>query len=350
MNDEMKALLKRRGKRFAIARSLDAAALLSKAGVMRRARGRGAIFTLHHVRPEEATSFAANKHLEVTPDFLDGAISRLRNEGYDFIGLDDVPTRLEAADQRPFAVFTLDDGYRNNAEHALPVFAKHGVPFTIFFTRGFSERTHTLWWETLGSLLARQETLVFAFGQGEERLDLSTEPLKLKAFDRFARFVATEAEEIAVARIDELARQHGIEPLKITEDLVMNDEELRRIASHPLASAGAHTLSHRAVARLSAEEARREMERSADWIEALTGKRPRAFAYPYGYPAAVSRRDEEIAREAGFAVAVTTQPGTITAGWAERMTGLPRISLNGHFQHPRHVSALASGIPFKLLR
>ncbi|AXV14615.1 polysaccharide deacetylase [Neorhizobium sp. SOG26] len=350
MNTRLKALLKRRGKRWAIAGALEAAALVSRAGVLGSARGRGAIFTLHHVRPATGLGFAANRHLEVTPEFLHQAITQLRAEGYDFIPLDEVPSRLRSPQTRPFAVFTLDDGYRNNVEHALPVFERHGVPFTIFFTRGFCERTHSLWWETLGVLLDQTDRLQFDFGHGEEDLDVSTEALKLQAFDRFAGFVASQPEDVAVQRIDALAREHGVNPLKITEDLVMDCDELRRLAAHPLASAGAHTLSHRNVARLSADEARHEMGQSADWLEALTGKRPKTLAYPYGFRAAVSQRDIDIARDLGLEVAVTTQPGTIDENWTNRLTGLPRISLNGHFQHRRYVSALASGIPFKLMR
>ena len=153
---------------------------------------------------------------------------------------------------------------------------------------------------------------------------------------------------------DAVARLAGVGFARIRDAIdyrsELNCDELRRIASHPLASAGAHTLSHRNVARLLTPEARRELEQSADWLEALTGKRPHAFAYPYGFPAAVTERDMEIAREVGFEVAVTTQPGTLDESSAGRLTALPRISLNGHFQRPRYVSALASGIPFKLMR
>src|SRR5690606_17426228 len=188
--------------------------------------------------------FAANRHLEITPDFLERAIVQLRGEGYDFVSLTEIPDRLRTPATRPFAAFTLDDGYRNNAEHALPVFERHGVPFTIFVTRGFAERTHSLWWETLGRLLDRLEAVNFDFGRDTEDLDLSTETLKLRAFDRFAHLVAMQDEELAVSRIDALARQNGIDPLKITADLVMDIDESRRLARHPLASLGAHTLSH----------------------------------------------------------------------------------------------------------
>ncbi|WP_440409675.1 polysaccharide deacetylase family protein [Neorhizobium petrolearium] len=346
----LQALWRRDVKRRLVAGGLDMAAALARAGMMPNARGRGAIFTLHHVRPKRTRPLQPSEHLEVTPDFLNDAIERLFAEGYEFIPLADIPSRLASPTKQPFAAFTLDDGYRNNAEYALPVFARHGVPFTIFVTRGFAERTHSLWWETLAELLGREREISFDFGHGAKITGLTSEALKFDAFDRFSRYVEETEEAIAVSNIDALARRHGIDPLKITADLTMDAQELRALAAHPLASLGAHTLSHRAIARLSLEEASDEMRQSADYVEALTGKRPKAIAYPYGTRLAVSERDSMIARELGFSVAVTTQPGTLCEKYANRLTALPRISLNGYYQQPRYVSALASGIPFALGR
>jgi peptidoglycan/xylan/chitin deacetylase (PgdA/CDA1 family) len=329
---------------------LDLAAALARAGMMPDKRGRGAIFTLHHVRPKQLRPFQPSGHLEVTPDFLAEAIQRLAAEGYEFISLADVPARLASATKQPFAAFTLDDGYRNNSEYALPVFVRHNVPFTVFVTRGFAERTHSLWWETLAEMIGQQSELTFDFGCGPEVMDLTSEARKFDGFDRFADYVAVTDEAIAVSRIDAAARRHGINPLQLTADLTMNPEEARALAANPLASLGAHTTSHRALSRLSVDEARLEMCQSAEYVEALTGKRPVCLAYPYGTRQAVCERDHGIARELGFSVAVTTQPGTISATDLNRLTGLPRISLNGYYQQARYVSALASGIPFALKR
>ncbi|MBB3659521.1 peptidoglycan/xylan/chitin deacetylase (PgdA/CDA1 family) [Rhizobium sp. BK650] len=335
-------------KRITIGGGLEAAWLANAAGLMREARGRGVIFTLHHVRPHIAKPFEPNQHLEITPDFLDAALRRLKRSGYRFVPLDAVPSLLsDSQEDRLFAAFTLDDGYRNNLVHAVPVFERHGAPFTVFVTQGFAERSHSIWWETLALLLGRENSIEFNFGGERERVALDTPVRKWHAFDRFAEFIHRHDESRAISEVDALARRHGIEPLDITRELVMGPEELLKLSTNPLASLGAHTISHRALARLPQAEARIEMEISADYVESITGIRPRTIAYPYGTPEATTGREAVIAADLGFTIAVTTQPGFPAAS---KPTHMPRISLNGFYQKPRYVSALASGIPLKLLR
>ncbi|MBP1859560.1 peptidoglycan/xylan/chitin deacetylase (PgdA/CDA1 family) [Rhizobium herbae] len=341
----MKTMLRQVAKRAAITGGLEAARLLHATGLMRQARGRGAIFTLHHVRPKQARLFDPNAHLEITPEFLDTAITRLRHDGYRFVALDALPAHLASNDPQPVAVFTLDDGYRNNLEHAAPVFARHGVPFTVFVAGGFVDRTDILWWEVLAELLNQKKSVRFHFDEIET---LPTESLQQKqaAFDRIAAFIHAIDEATAVDRLKTMAASQGVDALKLTADLALDEAGLKTLIQNPLASLGAHTISHRALARLSDDIARDEMDRSARRVERMTGHRPASIAYPYGYAGTVSPRDHGLARDLGFTTAVTTQPGTLT-DTVDR-TALPRISLNGHFQKAGHVSALASGIAFKL--
>lgn len=346
----MQGLWKKRAKKAAITAGLEAAHLISATRLMRGARGRGAIFTLHHVRPYEAHDFEPNAHLEITPEFLDAALSRLTKDGYRFVALSDVPALLSApAGDAPFAAFTLDDGYRNNLVHAYPIFEKHEAPFTIFVAKGLTERTHSIWWETLTLLLRRADLLHFDFGSGDEIFKLENPADQYAAFARFAAFLHSTDETAAIARLDALARQHEIDPLGIVDDLVMGEAELNLLEASPLASLGAHTISHRALARLPEADAREEMLISADHVEVVTGHRPVTIAFPYGTREAATQREAAIAAGLGFTVSVTTQPGVIKTGLSSGTHYLPRLSLNGLYQKPRYVSALASGIPLKLM-
>jgi peptidoglycan/xylan/chitin deacetylase (PgdA/CDA1 family) len=339
-------------RRAVISGGLEASSLLQSLGIKRDAGGLGAIFTLHHVRPHRQNTFDPNRHLDITPEFLDEAMHRLQHLGFIFTTLDSLPGRLDPGrrDSPRLAAFTLDDGYRDNLEHALPVFARHCAPFTVFATKGFSERSHGIWWETLAELLRRVDGLDFDFGAGEERLDLRSPRRKRQAFARFAALVHGDDEAWTIARIDAAARRHGIEPLDIVQNLVMDRAELKALAAHPLASLGAHTVSHRALARLTDAEAIDEMGASADYVAAITGRRPSTLAFPYGTSVAATQREAALAADCGFSVAVTTRPGVLMPALSAHMTMLPRLSFNGYYQRPRYVSALASGIPLTLMR
>ena len=95
MGQTLQATWRRRAKRLTISGGLEAAFLLRRAGAMKAARGRGAIFTLHHVRPHVPKIIAPNAHLEITPEFLDSAIRSLKAEGYRFVALTDIPADTE---------------------------------------------------------------------------------------------------------------------------------------------------------------------------------------------------------------------------------------------------------------
>ncbi len=103
-------------------------------------RGVGLIYMLHRVQPARYEAFQPNALLEVTPEFLEQTIVQTRAAGIEFVSSDVACERLENRDfSRRFAVMTLDDGYRDNMQHALPVFKKHDVPFTIYASSGITD-------------------------------------------------------------------------------------------------------------------------------------------------------------------------------------------------------------------
>lgn len=337
-------------KQTAIRWGLESIALSRIARLWPSAGGRGVIFTLHHVRPEHGMeSSDPNALLSITPKFLEEAILAAKRQGLVPVALDDLPKLLsDTADNRRFVSFTLDDGYRDNALYAAPVFRRHGVPYTIFITAGFVERTRTLWWETAGRLVTRSHRLQFDFGQGVEIVNLATPLQKHLAFDRLSRFVETIDEDEAVDRIDAVAQYHGIDPAAMVDELVMDGGELRRLAVDPLARFGAHTLTHANLRRVSEARLHEEIVGSAKAVESYVGRYPTSFAYPYGFRAAVDEREIRAVAEAGFTIAVTTQPGVLSSTDIQHPTAFHRVSLNGHFQKTRYVEALISGLPFKL--
>ena len=132
---------------------------LHLSGVAQAARpwtqGQGVIFCLHHIYPDrgEDDGFFPNANLASTPEFLDAALSGLKRRGYEFITMGDVPQRLAQKNRKPFAVFTLDDGYLNNLQHAAPVFRAHACPYTVYVAPGLIDATTEMWWTALEDMI-----------------------------------------------------------------------------------------------------------------------------------------------------------------------------------------------------
>ena len=126
-------------------------------------RGAGVIFMLHHVDPAPPQAFEPNRILKVTPDFLDAVVREVIEAGFDIIPLDDVRARLEHAEgERPFACFTLDDGYRDNRDYAYPIFRRYDAPFTIYVPSDFADGRGDLWWLTFEKVLRAAPQITLA--------------------------------------------------------------------------------------------------------------------------------------------------------------------------------------------
>ncbi len=130
--------------------------------------GIGVIFMLHRVREPDDTDFAPNRLLEITPGFLEETIGLVRELGYACLSLDEAVTRLIEGDRSErFAVFTLDDGYRDNLTDALPVFERHDVPFTVYLTTGLPDGTAEIWWVALERIIASSIAVRVMLPDGE---------------------------------------------------------------------------------------------------------------------------------------------------------------------------------------
>jgi peptidoglycan/xylan/chitin deacetylase (PgdA/CDA1 family) len=315
----------------------------------RLSKGVGVIFTLHHVQPELPGEFEPSKILKVTPDFLESVIRIVIDRGFDVLSLDEVEHRLSEGDvDRPFACFTFDDGYRDNKQYAYPIFHRYGLPFAIYVPSDFPDGHGDLWWLKLEKAISALDTVEVKMYGTYRRFECRSAQQKEVAFEEIYWWLRSIPEVDARAVVSDLCRLHGIDVASLCRDLVMSWDEIRDLAKDPLVTIGAHTRRHFAVGKLSAAEARLEIEEGVRRLEAELGRECRHFSFPYGDAGSAGPRDFEIARELGLKTAVTTQKGLIHAKHGKSLTSLPRLSLNGDFQHPRYVKVMLSGAPFAI--
>ncbi|AYO83275.1 polysaccharide deacetylase family protein [Methylobacterium brachiatum] len=311
------------------------------------ARGLGVILTFHHVSPDPVPAFAPNRLLSITPDFLDRTLRELDARGFEVIGLDAVPERLAAPDYGPpFAVLTFDDGYRDNVEHARPVLARHGVPWTLFVTSGYADQSGRLWWIELERAIARLDRVRIAIGARSLDLPARSPEEKALAFEALYRDLRRGTEADLLDRIADLCRQAGLAPGAVASELCLSWAELRDLARDPAVTIGAHTVSHPMLAKHDAATAAREIVEGRARIAAELGREIRHLSYPVGDPTSAGPREFALAQARGFATAVTTRPGHLFAEHAGHLHALPRVSINGCHQSRAALAGLLSGVPF----
>jgi peptidoglycan/xylan/chitin deacetylase (PgdA/CDA1 family) len=307
--------------------------------------GAGAIFMLHHVRPCREAEFQPNHHLEVTPEFLRATLKHLRSQHIDIITMDEVHQRLiERNFSRRFASFTLDDGYRDNRDHALPVMQEFDASFTVYAASDFAEGIGRLWWIALEQVVAKATSIEARIGGTATRLETGTIAAKHAAFDRLHDWLRGLPGEHDLQReMTALCARHGVDETAITRELCMSWDELKAFACHPLVDVGAHTITHCNLARQSEQIASQEIAGSRARIESVLQRPVIHLAYPYGDRIAAGAREFALAQAAGFKTAVTTRPGMIFPESAGHLTALPRVSLNGNHQDTRILPVLTSG-------
>jgi peptidoglycan/xylan/chitin deacetylase (PgdA/CDA1 family) len=307
--------------------------------------GVGAVFMLHHVRPRGDAEFQPNHHLEVAPEFLRAMLRHLRTDAVDIVTMDEVHQRLIERDfSRRFACFTLDDGYRDNRDFALPVLREFDAPFTVYVTSDFAQGSGRLWWIALERVIAKASSIEADIGGVAVRLDTATPAAKQAAFQRLHDWLRALPGEHDVQReITALCARHGVDETAICRELCMSWDELRPFADDPLITIGAHSITHCNLARQTEEIASHEMAIGRARIEEALQRPAVHLAYPYGDKLAAGAREFALAHSAGFKTAVTTRPGMIFPESADHLTALPRVSLNGNYQDTRIFPVLTSG-------
>jgi peptidoglycan/xylan/chitin deacetylase (PgdA/CDA1 family) len=307
--------------------------------------GVGTILTLHHVRPARSASFQPNRLLEVTPDFLDSALSVLHRQGFELISLDEMHHRLQAGDFRHrFVCLTFDDGYRDNLDWAYPILKRHKAPFAIYVPTSYPDQRGDLWWLTLEAVIAASDRIELVLEDEARHFTCRSTAEKYATMEALHVVLrALPSEELVRATVADLAARAGIDAAAQCAALCMNWRELSQLAADPLVTIGAHTINHPRLRRSSEAIALYEMAQSAARIEAMTGIHPAHLAYPFGDPGAAGPREFALAHQLGFKTAVTTRPGVLFPEHRWHLTALARISLNGEFQRLRYLKVLASG-------
>jgi peptidoglycan/xylan/chitin deacetylase (PgdA/CDA1 family) len=222
------------------------------------------------------------------------------------------------------AIISFDDGYRDNHDVALPILKRHGMPAAFFIATGY-----------LGDGVQFNDRLVEAFrelhadafdaqGLGLGTLPTATPEAKLRALERVReaiKYLEPAARSEAVERVEKACGAAAA--VQRRPRIMMTPEEVKALAANGM-EIGGHTVTHPILRSVDDATAAAEIRSGREALASVLDRPPTLFAYPNGRPGRdFDRRHAEMAREAGFAYAFSTERGVATAATDPMM--LPRF-------------------------
>lgn len=236
-------------------------------------------------------------------------------EWFQVLSLDAAVACLKRGDLPARAmVITFDDGYADNHEVAMPILQRHGLVATFYVATGFLDGGR-MWNDTvIESVRACQLPALDVAHLGINGL------AKLPLGDDAQRRAAIRAllGSLKYRPVDErLQLVHQVVEAvaaPLPGGVMLRSDQVKALRQAGM-TIGAHTVSHPILLKLTAEQARREIDQSRQHLEAILGEPVRHFAYPNGVPGRdLSNVTAKLVRDMGFDSAVTTAWGAARLG------------------------------------
>jgi peptidoglycan/xylan/chitin deacetylase (PgdA/CDA1 family) len=230
--------------------------------------------------------------------------------------LTDIVERLRA--QEPLAArsvaITVDDGYRDFVDLAVPLLERYEVPATVYVVPQFVSQQIWLWFDALHWLIAcapagryqiemREHVEVIALTSPSERhllwLRLADQGLECDP-DQQSLMIRNLETNLGLSL-----------PRCPTDDYASMTWENIRGLDRGLIEVGAHTASHALLSKCTEDRQLAEICKCKSTIEHETGYRVVSFCYPNGQGSDFTAETVDMVRACGFTNAVTAMRGLV---------------------------------------
>ncbi len=189
--------------------------------------------------------------------------------------------------KRTTIALTFDDGFINNLDTALPILEKYKVPATFFVTTAPIENKDSLLFSEIleiGCAIPQKDEVQLGniiFKRTGKYQWISEGGQSLYAFLRQQK----SQEKNRLVQDWKIRYKLDEQIKKIDKQCyaLMNEKDLKQLASSPLIELGSHTHSHHLLTSLSDDELRFELQRSKSLLEKITGRKVESIAFPDGF-------------------------------------------------------------------
>ena len=287
--------------------------------------GKGTIFMIHQVANRDKSGLPSVENLKISPKYLENSIKKLIDLNYDFISISNLEDRLKKESKKRFAIFTLDDGYKDNYTNAYKILKKYNIPFTIYVTSSFPNKSATLWWYCIAKIIMKEDKIVTS----KRTIISKTIKEKERAFrvlkEDILNFDYKNLEDNLIKYLSNYNIKKCLDKQK--EELCISWQELEELSKDPLVTIGGHTINHPSLPKLSLKDAKEEILENKKELESRLNIEVNTFAYPFGSNADFTKREQDMVKDLGFNNALTTKSGNIFSIHKEYIYSLPRVAL-----------------------
>lgn len=286
----------------------------------------GVVYMLHHIAKKNPKGIPTNEDLKVSPSFLEYIILKYKKANFQFLSLDDLEKVIKSDQepQKPFIVFTIDDGYADNFTQALPIFEKHNVPFSIFIATDFINHNSILWWDILEDLILQNDTIYFS----NKTYPCNSFQEKWDVFRIIRESILKYNQNYLAEELQNAFSHYDIDWYAPVKRQAMTWTQVKELSNHPLCTIGGHTVSHPALNKLSATDFYHEVADGIAILKDQIGRDIYHFAYPYGTPLEIGEREYQLIKECNFKTVFSSYGGCVTTKNKSNTTHLPRVYLH----------------------
>jgi peptidoglycan/xylan/chitin deacetylase (PgdA/CDA1 family) len=297
------------------------------------------------VRPARNVAFQPRQAHEITPEFLDRTIRALKRWKFDIVGMDEVHRRAVSLRQpRRFVCLTFDGATRDLMVHGYPVLSRHGVPFTVYVPTAFPDGLGEAWWLALEAVIARNDRIALVMDRVEKRFEIADVDEKVRLYDFLLGWMRSLGPEDLSAAINDLCKRYSVDLAGLSREMSMSWGDLTQLAADPNVTTGSMAVNAPVLTSLKDAAASREISMGKAVAQSAFHRDIMHFAYPFGDRASFNRQHMMLAREAGFASAVTALPGVVQAEGRSNLHALPRIAWDGRQRSLRVMRVMLSGV------
>jgi peptidoglycan/xylan/chitin deacetylase (PgdA/CDA1 family) len=268
------------------------------------------IFMLHRFRHPELSPYHGHR-----PDFVRKALQYLRANRFRILELDEVVETALRGEPLPAqsVVFTMDDGFVDQAEVGAPIFIEYEAPLTCFLNSGMLDQQLWPWDDRVYYAFrnAAKASLSMRCAEHNWHFDWHADSRKmLRIMEKVRDDLKTINADQLEIHLQQLFAMLEVEvPVQAPAGYKpMSWQQARALEARGVRFS-AHTVTHRIISRLSDTEANNEIVQSRDRLRNELTNPGAIFCYPTGRAQDFSERDQQLVRASGYRGAVSTEPG-----------------------------------------